>query len=48
MGSEEARTRAILILRFFEHTKTRVSSVGHSEGGDLRNCPNCKVNGEFY
>jgi hypothetical protein len=47
MGSEEARTWAILTLRFFEHTKTHVSSVGHSEGGNLHNCPNRKGNGEF-
>ena len=47
MGLEEARKRTILTVRFFEHTKTRVSSVGHSEGGKLHNWPACKGNGEF-
>ncbi len=48
MGPEEARTWAILTPRFFEYTKTRVSSVGHFEGGKLHNCHNRKGNGEFY
>lgn len=47
MGLEEARKRTILTVRFFEHTKTRVSSVGHSEGGKLHNWPTCKGIGEF-
>jgi hypothetical protein len=46
MGFEEARRRTILTARFFEHTKTRVSSEGHSEGGKLHNWPTCKANGE--
>ena len=37
VGLEEARKRTILTLRFFEHTKTRVSSAGHFEGGKLHN-----------
>ena len=47
MGPEKARKRTILTVRFFEHTKTRVSSVGHSEGGKLHNWPTCKGIGEF-
>jgi hypothetical protein len=44
---EEARKRTILTVRFFEHTKTRVSSEGHSEGGKLHYWPTCKGIGEF-
>jgi hypothetical protein len=47
MGLEEARKRVILTARFFEHTKTRVSSVGHSEGDNLHNWHACKGLGEF-
>ncbi len=47
MGLEEARKRTILTLRYFEHTKTRVSSAGPSKGGKLHNCLTCKGNGEF-
>ena len=47
MALEEARKRTILTVRFFEHTKTRVSSEGHSEGGKLHYWPTCKGIGEF-
>ena len=48
MGPEEARKWAILTLRFFEPTKTRVSSVWTFRRRDSHNCPASKGNGDFF